>query len=86
MPRPTPSDYVTSPKAMMAYATVDVVRPFVLPKGDDGMKRSTSFDPVCSPKAMMACHARCCRLCVQSKGGDVMPRPTLPSVCAVQGR
>ena len=25
------------------------------------------------------------RLCVMSKGGDVMPRPTLLTMCAVQG-
>ena len=53
MPRPTPSDYVTSPKAMMAYATVDVARPFVLPKGDDGMPRPTSLDRMCCQKAVM---------------------------------
>ena len=40
------------------HAMPDVVRPFVLPKGDDGIPRPTSFDRVCCPKAMMACHAR----------------------------
>ena len=34
-------------------------RPTVLlPKGDDGMQRSTLFDRVCYPRAVMACHAR----------------------------
>ena len=103
------------------HATPDVVRLCVLPKGDDGMPRPTSFDSVCFPKAMMACHARRCltvcavrrrrchamldvtdsvcfpravmsyharhyRPCVLSKGGDVLPRPMLPSMCAVQER
>ena len=49
------------------------------------MQRPTSFDRVCFPRAVMPCHSRCCRPCVLSKGGDVMPRPTLPTVCVVQG-
>ena len=40
------------------HATPDVVRPCVLPKGDVGMPRQTSFDRVCFPKAVMACRAR----------------------------
>ena len=34
------------------------------------------------------CHATpdVVRLCVLSKSGDVMPRPTLPTMYAVQGR
>ena len=36
----------------------DVVPPFVLLKGDDGMPHPTSFDRVCRPRAIMACHAR----------------------------
>ena len=68
------------------HATPDVVRPCVLPKGDDGMPRPTSSDRVCCPKAAMSCHARRCRPCVLSKGGDVMPRPTLLTVGGVQGR
>ena len=39
------------------HVTPDVVRPFVLPKGDYGMLCPTSFDRVCCPKVMMACHA-----------------------------
>ena len=35
----------------------DVVQPCGLPKGVDGMPRSTSFDRVCCPKAVMACNA-----------------------------
>ena len=46
----------------------------------------TSFDCVCCPKAVMSCHARRCRPWVLSKVSDVMPCPTLPTVCAVQGR
>ena len=34
-------------------------------------------DRVCCPREVMSCHAGCCRLCVLSKGGDVMPRPTV---------
>ena len=33
-------------------------------------------DRVCCPREVMSCHARRCRLCVLSKGGDVIPRPT----------
>ena len=52
---------------LLWHAPPDVVRSCVLPKGDDGMLRPTSFDRVLS------------------YGGDVIPRPTLPIVCAVQG-
>ena len=31
---------------------------------------------VCSQRALMSRHARRCRPCVRSSGGDVMPRPT----------
>ena len=41
------------------------------------MPRLTSFDRVCCPRAFMSCHARRCRPCVLSQGGDVMPRLTL---------
>ena len=40
------------------HATPDVVRPCVLPKGDDGMPRPTSFDNVFCLRAVMSCHAR----------------------------
>ena len=43
------------------HATLDIFRPCVLPKGDDGMPRPMSFDCLCCPKVMMACHARCCQ-------------------------
>ena len=52
--RPTVSP---SQKAMMA-GPPDIVRPCVLPKGDDDMPCRTSFDRLCYPKSMMACHAR----------------------------
>ena len=52
--RPT----VYAVKGRRWHATPDVVRPFVLPKGDDGMPRPTSLERVCCPKAMMTCHAR----------------------------
>ena len=48
----------------------------VLPKGDAGMRRPTSFDRVCCPKAMMACHARRSSPCVLPKGDNGMPRST----------
>ena len=54
MPRPTSSDRVCCPRAMM-HATPDIA------------------DHVCCPREVMSCHARRCRLCVLSKGGDVMP-------------
>ena len=50
------------------------------------MPRPTSSDCMCCPRVVMACHARRFRPCVMSKGGDVMPRPMLPTVCAVLGR
>ena len=34
-------------------------------------------DRVFCPREVMSCHARRCRLCVLSKGGDVIPCPTL---------
>ena len=49
------------------------------------MPRPTSFDRVCCPKAAMSCHARRCRPCVQSKGDNVMPRPTLMAVVLSKG-
>ena len=58
----------------------------VLPNGEDTMPHLTSFDLVCCPKVVMPCHTRHCRPCVLSKGGDDMPRLTLPIVCAVQRR
>ena len=36
----------------------DVVRPFVLPKGNDGVLHLALLDHVCYSKVMMACHAR----------------------------
>ena len=58
----------------------------VLPNGDDIMPHPTSFNRVCCPKMVMSCHTRHCRPCVLSKGGDDMPRLTLPTVCVVQRR
>ena len=74
MPRQTPFDRVCPKAMMACHArrrstvcaaqrrwwhaTPDVVRPCVLPKGDDGMPRPTSLERVCCPKAMMTCHAR----------------------------
>ena len=39
------------------HATSDVVPPCVVPKGDDGMARLTSFDRLCCLKVVMSCHA-----------------------------
>ena len=64
MPRPTSSDRVCCPRAVM-HATPDIA------------------DRVCCPREVMSCHVR---LCVLSKGGDGMPRLTLSTLCAVQGR
>ena len=52
--RPT----VYAVKGRRWHATPDVVRPCVLPKGDDGMPRPTSLDRVCCAKAYFAVHAR----------------------------
>ena len=57
MPRSTSFDRVCCLKVMFA-CHVGVVRPFVLPKEDDGMPRPTSSDYVYCPREVMACHAR----------------------------
>ena len=44
-------------QARQWHATPDVVRPFVLPKGDDGKPCPASFDRVCCAKSVMARHA-----------------------------
>ena len=54
-------------------------------KGGDVMPHLISSDCACIPRKVMSCHPQHYRLCVLSKGSDVMPRPTLPTVCAVQG-
>ena len=61
----------------------DVFRSCVMPKGDDGIPRPTSFDSVCCPRAVISCHVR---LYVPTKGGDSLPRLTLPTLCVVQVR
>ena len=73
----------------------DAVR---LSKGYDGMARLTTVDRLCCPRAMMACDARRRPTVCAAQGrlfhaspdviqvGDVMPRPTLPTVCVVKGR
>ena len=85
MPRPTSSDRVCCPRAVM-HAKPDIAdrvccprevmschaqrcRPRVLSKGGDVMPCPTSFDHVCYPKAVMSCLAR-----------------RRPTVCVVQGR
>uniref|UniRef100_A0A3Q7GT88 Uncharacterized protein n=1 Tax=Solanum lycopersicum TaxID=4081 RepID=A0A3Q7GT88_SOLLC len=50
------------------------------------MERPTYSKCVCCPWAVMSYHTQHCRPCVLSKGGDVMPYPTRPTVRAVQGR
>ena len=85
MPCPTPSNRQCCPKAMMACharrrpPVCAVQRQRCHASPDDA-------DRVCYPRALMSCHARSYQPCVLSKGGDVMPRPTLPTVCFVQGR
>lgn len=37
MPPPTSYDHVCCQRAILTYETPDVVRPFILSKGDDGM-------------------------------------------------
>ena len=75
MPRPTSSDRVCCPRAVMSchnrrrptvcavqgrcfHATSDVVRPCVMPKGDDGMPSPTSSHHAYSPRAVISCQAR----------------------------
>ena len=57
MPRHTLFDRCAA-QGRLWHATPDVVRPFMVSKGDDGMPCPMSFDRLCCPKAMMACHAR----------------------------
>ena len=85
MPRPALFDRVCCPKAMIACHARR--RPTVC-----AVKRRRCHatpdvaDHVCCPRAVMSCHARRCQPCMQSKGGNVMPRPTLITVCTIQGR
>ena len=74
MPRPTSSDCVCCPRAVMACHArrcrpcviskavmschARCCRPCALYKCGDVMPRLTSFDRLCYPKAIMACHAR----------------------------
>ena len=39
--------FVIAAQGRLCHVTLDVIRPFVLFKGDDGMPRPTSFDRVC---------------------------------------
>ena len=85
MPRPMSFNRVCCPKAMMAcharrrFTMCAFQRRRCHVSPDDA-------DRVCYPRALMLCHARRCRPRVLSKGGDVMPRSTLPSMYAVKGR
>ena len=47
------------------------------------MSRQTLFDRVCCAMAVISFHTRCCRPCVLSKGGDVMPPPDAVRVCVL---
>ena len=84
MPRPTSFDRVCCPKAMIACharrrpTLCAVQRRRYHASPDDAVR-------VCCPRALMSCHARHCRPCVQSKGGNFMPCPTLTTVCLSKG-
>ena len=52
------SPTVCAAQGRCVYATPNVVRPCVLPKGGEVMPCLTSFDRVCCPRAVMSCHAR----------------------------
>ena len=85
MPCPTSFNRVCCPKAMMACHARR--RPTVCAVQRQRCHASPDdADRVCYPRALMLCHARRCRPRVLSKGVDVMPRPTLASMCAVQGQ
>ena len=85
---------------LLWHAPPDVVRSSMLPKGNDGMPRLTSFDRMCCPRAVISCHARrrpivFCPMAVMSchDRPRCSPRamisfhaPHRPTVGAVQGR
>ena len=52
MLRPTSSNYMCSPRAIMAF---HVVLPFMMSKFYDGRLQQMSSDCVCSPTTMLAC-------------------------------
>ena len=54
----------------------DVLRPYVLPKGDDIMPHPTSFDQVCCLKAVISCHVQHRLTVCVSQRQDSMQRPT----------
>ncbi|TMW81013.1 hypothetical protein EJD97_012821, partial [Solanum chilense] len=73
MPFPTSSDYVYFTRARR-NATLNVVRPYLLPNGNVGMNRPMSFNRMCSPNAMMALHGRCCSSVCVFRRDDDMPQ------------
>ena len=78
MPHLTWFHRLCCPRAMIACHTWRF-RLWVLPKGYANMPRPMSTDLVCFPRAMITWHATLdfIWLCVQSKGDDGMPHPTL---------
>ena len=57
MSRPTSSDHLYNPRAMIACMH-NVVQVYMLSKGDCGMPRPTLSDRVSCLRAMQACHAQ----------------------------
>ena len=50
------------------HATPDVVRPYVISKGNDYMPRRTLSDRLFCPMALMACHAQCrATICISQR-------------------
>ena len=74
MQRPTSSDLVCCPTAMMVCHAQHYSTLSMLFKGNDDLQRSLSFDRVFWLREMMAYHAKVVPPCVKSQGKDGMPR------------
>ena len=75
MPRPTLSDCVCCPRAVMACHS-RCCRPCALYTCSDVMPRTTSFDRACSSRGVMSCHTRHRLTVCAAQRRRAMPRPT----------
>ena len=74
MLRPTSSDRVCCPRAMMKCHTPH--RQCVSHKGNNDMPCLMSYDRMCFPRAMWACHGLRCQIVCVVQGDDNMPHTT----------
>ncbi|TMW88875.1 hypothetical protein EJD97_017963 [Solanum chilense] len=57
----------------------------VLPKGNDKMPCLMTTNRICFPLVMIVCHARLHLTVCAAQGGNGMPGPTCPTMCAAKG-